>query len=104
MERIIYTYGLLPESIIETSGYGMEYVYQEDKVFVKICVRLKNKIRKVKIMQIGIRLHDTISASLEERLKFIKEQGFSCAHVALSKVITSFLLIIRLLLQVLLCI
>lgn len=68
----------------------MEYVYQEDKVFVKICVRLKNKIRKVKIMQIGIRLHDTISASLEERLKFIKEQGFSCAHVALSKVIKEF--------------
>ncbi len=41
-------------------------------------------------MQIGMRLHDTISVSLEERLRLIKEQGFQCAHVALSKVINEF--------------
>lgn len=39
-------------------------------------------------MQFGIRLHDTIQGPLDEKLKFVKEQGFSCAHVALSKVIT----------------
>jgi sugar phosphate isomerase/epimerase len=41
-------------------------------------------------MQIGIRLHDTIDVLLEERLTIIKQQGFTCAHVALSKVITEF--------------
>ncbi|MGB4658744.1 MAG: sugar phosphate isomerase/epimerase family protein [Mobilitalea sp.] len=41
-------------------------------------------------MQIGIRLHDTIDVSLEERLTIIKQQGFSCAHVALSKVIKDY--------------
>lgn len=41
-------------------------------------------------MQIGMRLHDTISVPLEERLKLIKDQGFSCAHVALFKVINDF--------------
>lgn len=43
-------------------------------------------------MQIGMRLHDTISVSLEDRLKLIKKQGFSCAHVALSKVLDEFYL------------
>lgn len=38
-------------------------------------------------MQFGIRLHDAVQAPIEERLKRIKEQGFTCAHVALSKVI-----------------
>ena len=37
-------------------------------------------------MNIGIRLHDTAPGNLEERLGFAKRQGFSCAHVALSKV------------------
>lgn len=41
-------------------------------------------------MQIGIRLHDTKPVSLEERLQIVKEQGFTCAHVALSKVIKEF--------------
>lgn len=41
-------------------------------------------------MQIGIRLHDTKQLPLEERLEIVKEQGFSCAHVALSKVIKEF--------------
>ena len=41
-------------------------------------------------MQIGIRLHDTRPVSLEERLQIVKEQGFTCAHVALSKVIKEF--------------
>lgn len=39
-------------------------------------------------MQFGIRLHDAIQAPLEERLKAVHEQGFSCAHLALSKVIS----------------
>jgi len=41
-------------------------------------------------MQIGMRLHDTIPVTLEERLALIKEQGFTCAHVALTKVISDF--------------
>lgn len=39
-------------------------------------------------MQFGIRLHDAIQAPIEERLRIVKEQGFTCAHVALSKVIS----------------
>ena len=41
-------------------------------------------------MNIGIRLHDTLPGSLAERLAFAKAQGFSCAHVALSKVLDDF--------------
>lgn len=44
----------------------------------------------VSCMQLGIRLHDTKEGTLEERLIMVKEQGFSCAHVALSKVIKEF--------------
>lgn len=39
------------------------------------------------MMQIGIRLHDTKELPLEERLVHVREQGFSCVHLALSKVI-----------------
>lgn len=39
-------------------------------------------------MQFGIRLHDAVQAPIEERLRIVKEQGFTCAHVALSKVIS----------------
>ena len=39
-------------------------------------------------MQFGIRLHDAVQAPIEERLKIVKEQEFTCAHVALSKVIS----------------
>ncbi len=39
-------------------------------------------------MQFGIRLHDAVKAPLEERLKAVREQGFACAHLALSKVIS----------------
>lgn len=39
-------------------------------------------------MQFGIRLHDAVNVPIEERLKVVKEQGFTCAHVALSKVIS----------------
>lgn len=42
------------------------------------------------MMQIGIRLHDTVSLPLEERLQIVKQQGFTCAHVALSKVIKEY--------------
>ena len=38
-------------------------------------------------MQIGIRLHDTRPLALPERLAHTREQGFTCAHVALAKVI-----------------
>ena len=41
-------------------------------------------------MQLGIRLHDVEALPLRERLNVVKNQGFSCAHVALSKVISDF--------------
>lgn len=41
-------------------------------------------------MRIGIRLHDTVPLTLEDRLCYVKEQGFTCAHLALSKVIKEF--------------
>ena len=41
-------------------------------------------------MNIGIRLHDTAPGNLAERLSFARVQGFSCAHVALSKVLDDF--------------
>ena len=41
-------------------------------------------------MNIGIRLHDTLPGNLKERLAFARAQGFSCAHVALSKVLDDF--------------
>lgn len=37
-------------------------------------------------MQIGIRFHDTEKLSFEKRLQVISQQGFSCTHIALSKV------------------
>ncbi|MBP3782941.1 MAG: sugar phosphate isomerase/epimerase [Butyrivibrio sp.] len=37
-------------------------------------------------MQLGIRFHDTKEIPFEDRLKSIKEQGFDCVHIALSKV------------------
>lgn len=41
-------------------------------------------------MRIGIRLHDTAPGTLEERLDFARAQGFSCVHLAMSKVIDGF--------------
>jgi L-ribulose-5-phosphate 3-epimerase len=41
-------------------------------------------------MQLGIRLHDARVLPLKERLQEVREQGFSCAHVALSKTIEEF--------------
>ena len=41
-------------------------------------------------MNIGIRLHDTAEGTLAERLRFARAQGFSCAHLALSKVLKGF--------------
>ena len=38
------------------------------------------------MMQLGIRFHDTKELPFEERLKVIKDQGFDCVHIALSKV------------------
>ena len=41
-------------------------------------------------MNIGIRLHDTVPGGIRERLRAARAQGFSCAHIALSKVIDGF--------------
>lgn len=41
-------------------------------------------------MQLGIRLHDVEVLPLKERLQIVKDQGFSCAHVALTKLISEF--------------
>lgn len=41
-------------------------------------------------MNIGIRLHDTAPGTLEQRLDFARAQGFSCAHLALSKALEGF--------------
>jgi hypothetical protein len=38
-------------------------------------------------MNIGIRMHDAAPGTLSERAGFIREQGFSCVHLALSKTI-----------------
>lgn len=36
-------------------------------------------------MQVGIRLHDVAKGTIEQRAHTAREQGFSCAHIALSK-------------------
>lgn len=36
-------------------------------------------------MQVGIRLHDVAKGTIEQRAHTANEQGFSCAHIALSK-------------------
>ena len=41
-------------------------------------------------MRYGIRLHDTAPGTLRERLSFAREQGFTCAHIALSKLLPGF--------------
>ena len=41
-------------------------------------------------MEIGIRLHDTAGSNLEEHLRNAREQGFSCVHIAMSKVVPGF--------------
>ena len=41
-------------------------------------------------MNIGIRLHDTKEGTLAQRLAYAKAQGFSCAHLALSKALKDF--------------
>jgi sugar phosphate isomerase/epimerase len=42
--------------------------------------------RVINLANIGIRLHDTIDGTFEEKTAFIKSQGFSHIHLALSKV------------------
>ena len=41
-------------------------------------------------MNIGIRLHDTAGTTLAEHLAAAKAQGFTCVHIAMSKVIPGF--------------
>lgn len=41
-------------------------------------------------MNIGIRLHDTLPGTLTQRLSFARAQGFTCAHLALSKALPAF--------------
>ena len=43
-------------------------------------------------MNIGIRMHDAAPGTLRERAGFIREQGFSCVHLALSKTIDPMLM------------
>ncbi len=38
------------------------------------------------MMQIGLRFHDAKVLPFEERIREVKNQGFSCVHMALSKV------------------
>lgn len=42
------------------------------------------------MMNIGIRLHDTKVGTLRQRLAYAREQGFSCAHLAMSKAVDGF--------------
>ena len=41
-------------------------------------------------MNIGIRLHDTAGTNLAEHLAAAREQGFTCVHIAMSKVTPGF--------------
>ena len=41
-------------------------------------------------MRFGIRLHDAAPGTLRERLSFVRAQGFTCAHIALSKLLPGF--------------
>ena len=41
-------------------------------------------------MNIGIRLHDTRSGTLRERLAYAREQGFSCVQLAMGKAVPGF--------------
>ncbi len=41
-------------------------------------------------MNIGLRLHDTLPGTLSERLTVAEKQGFTCAHLAMSKVAAGF--------------
>ncbi|MGN0971989.1 MAG: sugar phosphate isomerase/epimerase family protein [Aristaeellaceae bacterium] len=41
-------------------------------------------------MNIGLRLHDAAGVALEDRVRNAKAQGFSCVHIAMSKVIPGF--------------
>ncbi len=41
-------------------------------------------------MNIGIRLHDTLGSNLAEHLAAAKAQGFTCVHIAMSKVDPTF--------------
>lgn len=42
---------------------------------------------KMERLNLGMRLHDTPAMPLEERLEYIRRQGFTCAHVAPGKVL-----------------
>ena len=41
-------------------------------------------------MNIGIRLHDTRPGTLRQRLTYARDQGFTCAHIAMSKAVEGF--------------
>lgn len=41
-------------------------------------------------MQVGIRLHDVAPGTIEERAAIAHEQGFTCAHIALSKLVKDY--------------
>lgn len=41
-------------------------------------------------MEIGLRLHDAAGTGLEEKMRNAREQGFTCCHIAMSKVVPGF--------------
>ncbi len=41
-------------------------------------------------MEIGLRLHDAAGIGLEEKMRNAREQGFTCCHIAMSKVVPGF--------------
>ena len=43
--------------------------------------------QEVDFMNIGIRMHDAAPGTLAQRAEFVKAQGFSCVHLALSKML-----------------
>lgn len=47
-----------------------------------MCARMEGSV-----IQIGIRFHDTKEVPLTERIQIVKQQGFSCVHLALAKAI-----------------
>ena len=68
----------------------------ENRIYIAKWARLLYNVeanmpqKEAASMNIGIRLHDTAGSTLEEHLKSAREQGFSCAHIALSKTIPGF--------------
>lgn len=57
---------------------------------MRYTVQQQENTKAANSMNIGIRLHDTKGTSLAQHLASARDQGFSCAHIALSKTIPGF--------------